>query len=70
MEEQYNGAVILVKTTPSVKGLRWRATSEVKYLKDGRETVEHLKLDLEYDSPQQAERANLVFAKKWVDAKL
>jgi hypothetical protein len=33
-----------------------------------REAVEYLKLDLEYDTAKQAERAGLVFSKKWVDA--
>jgi hypothetical protein len=34
----------------------------------GREVVKDLKLDLDYDTAEQAERAGLVFSKKWVDA--
>jgi hypothetical protein len=70
MEEHYKDAIILVSTTPSAKGLRWRSSSAVKFLQDGREAVEYLKLDLDYDTAQQAQRAGLVFSKKWVDAKL
>jgi hypothetical protein len=70
MEEHYKDAIILVSTTPSAKGLRWRSSSAVKFLQDGREAVEYLKLDLDYDTAQQAQGAGLVFSKKWVDAKL
>ena len=69
-EEHYKDAVILVTTTPSAKGLRWRSNCAVKYAKDAKEAVEYLKLDLDYDTAKQAERAGLVFAKKWVDLKL
>ena len=70
MEEHYKGAVILITNTPSAKGLRWKSSCAVKFLKDGCEAVEYLQLDLDYDTAQQAERAGLVFSKKWVDAKL
>ena len=70
MEEHYKDAVIIVRTTPCAKGLRWRSGSEVKYLKDLREAVKKLQLDLDYDTAQEAERACLVFSKKWVDLKL
>jgi hypothetical protein len=70
MEERYKNTTILVTTTASRKGLKWRSSCEVTYLKDGREKVEYLKLDLDYDTAEQAERAGLVFSKKWVDAKL
>jgi hypothetical protein len=68
MEEQYKDAAIVVTVTPSVMGLRWRSSCAVKFLKDGGEAVEHLKLDLDYDTPKQAERAGLVFSKMWIDA--
>ena len=70
MEEHYKDAVIIVRTTPCANGLRWRSGSEVKYLKDLREAVKKLQLDLDYDTAQEAERACLVFSKKWVDLKL
>ena len=63
MEEHYEDAIILVATMRSAKGLRWRSSCAVKFLKDGREAVEYLKLDLEYDTAEQAERAGLVFSR-------
>ena len=68
MEEQYKDAAIVVTVTPSVMESRWRSSCAVKFLKDGDEAVEHLKLDLDYDTPKQAERAGLVFSKMWIDA--
>jgi hypothetical protein len=68
MEEQYKDAAIVVTITPSVIGLRWRSSCAVKFLKDGREAVEYLELNLDYDTAKQAERAALVFSKKWIDA--
>ena len=68
MEEQCKDASIVVTVTSSVIGLRWRSSCAVKFLKDGDEAVEHLKLDLDYDTPKQAERAGLVFSKIWIDA--
>jgi hypothetical protein len=44
MEEQYKDAAIVVTVAPSVMGLRWRSSCAVKFSKDGREAVEHLKL--------------------------
>lgn len=70
MEEHYKDAIILTAILRSTKGLRWGSSSEVKYVQDGREAVEYLKLGLDYDTAQRAERAGLVFSKKWVDAKL
>jgi hypothetical protein len=54
MEEHYEDAIILVATMRSAKGLRWRSSCAVKILKDGR-AVEYLKLDLEYDTAEQAD---------------
>jgi hypothetical protein len=68
MEEQYKDATIVITAAPSVIGLRWRSSCAVKFLKDGCEAVEYLKLDLDYDTPNQAERAGLVFSKIWIDA--
>jgi hypothetical protein len=66
MEEHLKDAIILTTILRSAKGLRWGSSSEVKYLKDGRVALEYLKLDLDFDTAQQAERAGLVFSKKWV----
>jgi hypothetical protein len=68
MEEQYKDATIVITAAPSVIRLKWRSSCAVKFLKDGGEAVEHLKLDLDYDTPKQAERAGLVFSKIWIDA--
>ena len=50
MEEQYKDATIVITAAPSVIGLRWRSSCAVKFLKDGCEAVEYLKLDLDYDT--------------------
>jgi hypothetical protein len=68
MEEQYKDAAIVVTITPSVMGSRWRSSSAVKFLKNGREAVEYLELNLDYDTAEQAKRAGLVFSKIWIDA--
>jgi hypothetical protein len=70
MEERYKNTTILVTTTASLKGSRWKSSCTVKYLKDKQEELQDLKLDIDYDTAEQAKRAGLVFAKKWVDAKL
>ncbi len=70
MQDSYKDAIILITTLRSAKGLRWRSSCTVKFLKDGVEVVEYLQLDLDYDTAQQAERAGLVFSKKWIDVKL
>ena len=44
--------------------------ARLSILKDKQEQLQDLKLDIDYDTAEQAKRAGLVFAKKWVDAKL
>jgi hypothetical protein len=68
MEEQYKDAAIVVTITPSVMGSRWRSSSAVKFLKNGREAVEYLELNLDYDTAEQGKRAGLIFSKIWIDA--
>jgi hypothetical protein len=68
MEEQYKDAAIVVTVTPSVMRLGWKSSYAVKFLKNGREAVEYLELNLDYDTAEQAKRAGLVFSKKWIDA--
>jgi hypothetical protein len=68
MEEQYKDAAIIVSITPSVMGSRWRSSCAVKFLKDGREAVKYLELNLDYGTAEQAKRAGLVFSKIWIDA--
>ena len=68
MEEQYKDAAIVVTIMPSVMGSRWRSSSAVRFLKDGREAVKYLELNLDYDTAEQAIRAGLVFSKMWIDA--
>jgi hypothetical protein len=67
MKEHYKDTIILVTALASVRNLRWRSSCAVKFLKDEREAVEYLTLDLDYDTSGQAERAGLLFSKKWVD---
>ena len=70
MEEHYKDAIILITTGPAERISRWKATCEIKFLRGGRNVIKELKLDLDYDTVEHAERASLVFAKKWVDLKL
>jgi hypothetical protein len=70
MEERYKDTIILISTDSVGKNMRWKPTCKVKFVKDRREVLEEIKLDLDYDTVEQAERAGLVFAKKWVDLKL
>lgn len=70
VEERYKDTIILISTDPVGKNMRWKPTCKVKFVKDRREVLEQIKLDLDYDTVEQAERAGLVFAKKWVDLKL
>ena len=68
MEEEYKDAAIVVTITPTVMGRRWRSSCAGKFLIDGREAVEYLELNLDYDTAELAKRAGLVFSKKWIDA--
>jgi hypothetical protein len=63
MEERYKDTVILVTALPSGKNLRWQSSCKIKFMKGARELVEYLKLDMDYDTGEQAERAGLVFSK-------
>ena len=66
MQEQYKDATIVITAARSFMGLRWRSSCADKFLKDGCEAVEHLKLDLDYDTPKQVVRAGLLFSQQWV----
>ena len=70
MEEHYKDTIVLITTSPVGKNFRWKPTCKIKFLKGGREVLEEINLVLDYDTVEQAERAGLVFAKKWVDLKL
>ncbi len=68
MEEHYKDTVILI-TADSVDGkARWKAICTIKFVKDTREVSQDLKLDIDYETAEQAVRARLMFSKKWVDA--
>jgi hypothetical protein len=68
MERTIQGRGYCSHSSAKCYGAEVRSSCAVKFSKDGREAVEHLKLDLDYDTPTQAERAGLVFSKIWIDA--
>lgn len=70
MEERYESATIMITVGLGERRMRWKPICRVKFMKGGREVIKDLKLDLDYGTSKQAERAGLVFSKKWVDAKL
>jgi hypothetical protein len=68
MEEHYKTTTILITAGPAERKLKWKPTCQVTFTKGGQEVIRDLKLDLDYNTAEQAERAGLVFSKKWVDA--
>ncbi len=68
MEEFYKDAVILIMARVVDGKLKWKPTCKIKFVKGTREVIRHLTLDLDYNTVHQAERAGMVFSKKWVDA--
>lgn len=68
MQEYYKSTTIIITALPTVRNLRWESRCKIKFIKDAQELIEYLKLDLDYDTAEQAEQAGLVFSKKWVDA--
>jgi hypothetical protein len=68
MEEHYKSTTILITAKPAVPQLKWKPICQIVFIKGGREVIKDLKLDLDYLTAEQAERAGLVFSKKWVDA--
>jgi hypothetical protein len=68
MEEHYRGTVILVTAGPADRESKWKSTCKIKFMQGAREVVKDLELALDYDAVEQAERAGMVFSKKWVDA--
>jgi hypothetical protein len=67
MVEYYKKTTIIITAGP-VGRSRWKPTCEVKFKKYAREMLKNLELTLDYDTPEQAERAGMIFSKKWVDA--
>jgi hypothetical protein len=68
MEEQYKDTTILITARVVDRKLKWKASCKIKFRNGARLVIRHLKLDLDYNTVQQAERAGMVFSKKWVDA--
>jgi hypothetical protein len=62
MEKRYKKTIIRITAEPA-GSLRWKPSCQVTFIKNGRKTVKRLNLNLEYDSPEQAERAGMVFSK-------
>jgi len=68
MEEHYKDTIILITAGPVDGKARWKATCTIKFVKDTRKVSQDLKLDIDYETAEQAVRAGLMFSKKWVDA--
>ncbi len=68
MEEHYKDTIILITAGPVDGKARWKAICTIKFVKDTREVSQDLKLDIDYETAEQAVRAGLMFSKKWVDA--
>ena len=68
MEEHYKNTNIVITAEPADPQLRWKPVCQMTFMNGGREVVKNLKLNLDYDTAEQAMRAGLVFSKKWVDA--
>ena len=68
MEEHYKDTLILITAGPVYSKPRWKPTCKIKFMKGSREVSEDLNLDLDYETAELAERAGLIFSRKWVDA--
>ena len=66
MEKHYKGHIILVTTEPDDKN-RWKPTCKIKFTDGSSELIKDLPWDLDYETPEQAERAGLLVSKKWID---
>jgi hypothetical protein len=67
MEKRYKKTIIRITAEPA-GSLRWKPSCQVTFRKNGRNILKKLNLNLDYDSAEQAERAGMVFSKKWIDA--
>jgi hypothetical protein len=63
MVKTYKKATIRIIAESTASSSRWKPSCHVTFIKNGRKTVKRLNLNLEYDSPEQAERAGMVFSK-------
>jgi hypothetical protein len=68
MEECYKDTTIVITARVVEQKLKWKSDCKIKFRKGARLGIRHLRLDLDYNTVQQAERAGMVFSKKWVDA--
>jgi hypothetical protein len=68
MDERYKDTTILITARIIDRRLKCKASCKIKFLKGARLVISYLKLDLDYNTVHQAERAGMVFSKKWVDA--
>jgi hypothetical protein len=67
MVKTYKKAIIRI-IAESTGRSRWKPSCDVTFIKNGRKILKRLNLNLDYDSAEQAERAGMVFSKKWIDA--
>jgi hypothetical protein len=68
VEEHYQNTLIRVTVNQTDGKLRWTFSCKITFTKGGRQVQQDLDLPLDYSTPEQAERAGMVFSKKWVDA--
>jgi hypothetical protein len=65
MEHRYLDHIILVTAAGPSINFRWKPNCAI--LAEGsRKLIKLLEWDLDYDSPEEAERIGLIVAKKWI----
>ena len=67
MVEHYKNTIIQITAEP-VGPLKWKPKCEIKFQHNARAALKNLELTLDYNTAEKAERAGMVFSKKWVDA--
>lgn len=66
MEQQYNGHVIVLAAAGPNTKFKW-TISCIILEEHSRKPIKNLDWTLDYDSREEAERAGLLIAKKWID---
>jgi hypothetical protein len=65
VEEHYKGHIIVVVAEPDSKS-KWKPTYRI-LAEESRKLVKDLEWVLDYDTQEQAERAGVLIAQKWID---
>ena len=66
MEERYKGHVIRITTEKDNSAFPWKPLCRI--LNGARELVKQIDWQIGYTTPELAEKAGLLIAKKWIDA--